>query len=65
VDARGLRRHGLVRYGRRVRELHAQDDTQRVQKGAYGTHCERLATLKAKCDRTNLFRMNQNIKPAA
>ncbi len=42
-----------------------EDEGQRVQKGAYGPNYERLAKLKAKYDPTNLFRMNQNIKPAA
>jgi FAD/FMN-containing dehydrogenase len=42
-----------------------EDETQRVQTGAYGTNYARLAKLKAKYDPTNLFRMNQNIKPAA
>jgi len=42
-----------------------EDEMQRVQKGAYGPNFERLAKLKAKYDPTNLFRMNQNIKPSA
>jgi FAD/FMN-containing dehydrogenase len=42
-----------------------EDESQRVQKGAYGKNYERLAKLKAKFDPNNLFRMNQNIKPSA
>lgn len=34
-------------------------------KEAYGDHYERLAALKDKYDPTNLFRLNQNVKPAA
>jgi len=41
-----------------------EDEGQRVAKGAYGANHERLAKLKAKYDPANLFRMNQNIKPA-
>ncbi|HEY3214914.1 MAG TPA: FAD-binding oxidoreductase [Candidatus Eisenbacteria bacterium] len=41
------------------------DETQRVQQGAYGTNYERLAQLKKQYDPTNLLRMNQNIEPAA
>ena len=41
-----------------------EDETQRVAKGAYGPNYERLSKLKAKYDKDNLFRHNQNIVPA-
>ena len=41
------------------------DESQRVRSGAYGRNYDRLATIKAKYDPKNLFRMNQNVAPAA
>jgi FAD/FMN-containing dehydrogenase len=41
------------------------DEAQRVRVGAYGPNYDRLAKIKAKYDPTNLFRMNQNVAPAA
>jgi FAD/FMN-containing dehydrogenase len=42
-----------------------EDETDRVAKGAYGKNYDRVASLKAKYDPTNLFRMNQNVRPSA
>jgi FAD/FMN-containing dehydrogenase len=41
-----------------------EDETDRVR-GAYGGNYTRLATLKAKYDPDNLFRLNQNVQPKA
>ena len=41
-----------------------EDEGQRVKIGAYGRNYKRLTTLKAKYDPRNLFRLNQNFKPA-
>ena len=41
-----------------------EDETERVP-GAYGSNYVRLAALKAKYDPSNLFRLNQNVRPKA
>jgi FAD/FMN-containing dehydrogenase len=40
------------------------EDEERVQ-AAYGANFERLAVLKKKYDPDNVFRVNQNVAPAA
>jgi hypothetical protein len=40
------------------------DEGQECAQSAYGANYDRLVALKNKYDPTNLFRMNQNIKPA-
>jgi FAD/FMN-containing dehydrogenase len=44
--------------------VEAEEGADRI-KAAYGPNYERLAALKNKYDPTNLFRHNQNIKPAS
>ena len=43
--------------------LLSQDEGEERVRAAYGTNYDRLVTLKSKYDPTNLFRVNQNIKP--
>jgi FAD/FMN-containing dehydrogenase len=42
-----------------------EDETLKTRPGAYGANIERLSQIKAKIDPDNLFRMNQNVAPAA
>ena len=51
--------------GVKVNFLTGEEGNQR-DCGAYGAaNCERLVELKNMCGPTNLFRVNQNIKPNA
>lgn len=40
------------------------EEGEQLVKDAYGTHYSRLVALKTRYDPSNLFRLNQNIKPA-
>ncbi len=41
------------------------EEGQEMMREAYGGNYERLAALKTEYDPSNLFRLNQNIKPTA
>ena len=41
------------------------EEGEKLVRDAYGSHYDRLVALKNKYDPTNLFRLNQNIKPTA
>ncbi len=43
--------------------LLSQDDGEERLRAAYGSNYDQLVALKSKYDPTNLFRVNQNIKP--
>ncbi len=40
-----------------------QEEGDKMMRGAFGAHYQRLVELKQKYDPTNLFRLNQNVKP--
>jgi hypothetical protein len=64
-DARALRYHRpFAAQGAYVNYLGGDEGVDGL-KAAYGAKLAWLAALKAKFDPTNLFRMNQNIAPAA
>jgi FAD/FMN-containing dehydrogenase len=44
--------------------MDAVDEGSERVRASYGDHYDRLARIKARYDPTNLFRVNQNIKPA-
>jgi hypothetical protein len=52
-------------FRRHLRELPYAGRRPRSVRAAYGASlCDRLARIKAQCDLDNLFRANENIRPA-
>jgi len=63
----GLGRDGLKQrdLGQRCRQRGGPADEGERVRNAYGPNYERLARVKRAYDANNLFRINQNVKPAA
>jgi FAD/FMN-containing dehydrogenase len=77
IDSRPAQAEALKRWGRAYwNAVHKfnrgggyinfmdDDDGETRVKASYGDHYEQLAAIKKKYDPANLFRMNQNIRPA-
>ena len=54
-----------VQFAWRYRDCMMDDEAEARVRAAYGPNYDRLAAVKKRYDPTNLFRVNQNILPAA
>ena len=61
MGAHGPHFTGVHHFGFEVDDLDAEEATR--IRGAYSRNYDRLVALKNKYDPTNLFRLNQNIRP--